>query len=796
MPSPRIRPALSLLALLGICLTLILSTPTTTTAQDDYPPGTFRLTPSVDLGLVSVPVHVPPEFSHVPQDLRLNLPPGFRVSVYAAFESVRRPRFMAFDANGVLHVADMDDDEIVALPDRDGNGVADEAIVVATDFERPHSLQFYNGDLYVGDRPRILKYRDQDGDGLFEEREIFVDDIPSTGSHSTRTLVIDEDAGKMYLGVGWPCDLCRNRDTERGAILQFNLDGSERRVFANGVRNVIGMDIHPVTGQLWGTNNGHDLEGIDAPPEWIDVIRDGGFYGIPFAYGYQVWADFTIPAYRDEILPITALDSARVATMQRPAALVPAHTAPMGIHFYDHGQFPAKYRNAAFVALHAGHAKLAPIEGYSVVALFTEPDGSRSRIADFVTGFQTGVEVEDVWGYPNGLITDDEGALYLSSDLGNRLILKIEHGPLAADWGRHSLPDTLTVGAQLALDALVHIERLAPDAGPPVVTADLSDLGGPSQVALQPAGGDDMRLQFRMAAPPDLRPGLKQIRVHIQQTDAEGSHDIRLEWPVAVLPAHQQEDLVIFDEELAPGWRVANKTWLEDRTYDLQEDLFVFSGAVSASFRTNSGNWDWVLRFTPPEPMDPTRFDRLSFAFHPGPLDWRNGQDLNIYMAGHLIDLIEERLIDPTVKEWQRVEIPLRRFGRAAPIAEITIGGDFSARVYVDDLRLRGASPRTAILDEAETPTAFALAQSYPNPFNSETVIEYAIPAEARVRLRVYNLSGQVVADLVDETHVVGIYQARWDARNRAGQPVASGVYLYRLEAGDHTQSRKLVLVR
>ena len=124
--------------------------------------------------------------------------------------------------------------------------------------------------------------------------------------------------------------------------------------------------------------NGHDCEGRDLPPEWITPLRDGGFYGWPLAYAYQVWTDFSIDAYRRAIFPLTAADSLLVASMERPAVLVPAHLAPMGLHFYKHDQFPPQYKHAAFVAFRAG--VLGNDLGYKVMALFAEPDGTASPI--------------------------------------------------------------------------------------------------------------------------------------------------------------------------------------------------------------------------------------------------------------------------------------------------------------------------------------------------------------------------------------------------------------------------------
>ena len=227
----------------------------------------------------------------------LNLPPGFTANIFAA-GGMTRPRFMAFDEDGVLHVADMggrdEDSRIFALPDRDGDGVADERILMANDMRWVHSLAFYDGDMYAAESHRITRFRDADGDGAYEIRETIVDDIPSFYYHWTRTIVFDEEKEKMYLSVGSPCDLCRQHEAvegqtttalpvsdEWGTILEFNLDGSGRRVFANGIRNVVGLTRHPVTGELWGTHNHYDRGGGAIPPEWIGIIRDGDFMGYP-----------------------------------------------------------------------------------------------------------------------------------------------------------------------------------------------------------------------------------------------------------------------------------------------------------------------------------------------------------------------------------------------------------------------------------------------------------------------------------------------------------------------------------
>ena len=407
---------------------------------NNYPPGTIKMSPKVDLNLQPVNLIVPEKFKDmVPKNLTLNLPPGFTVKVFAV-DGLRGPRMMAFNKDGVLHVANMKagnadeftphgndfSSQILALPDKNNDGIADTVIVAADSLRWANSLAFYKGDMYVADTHQIVKFTDTDGDLVYEKREVFADNIPTASSpHLTRTIVIDKLKERFYLSVGSHCDVCREQDPERASVLVFNTDGTGRRVFASGLRNAVGLDLNPITDELWATNNGH-TEAVDSlPPEWIGIVRDGGFYGWPLAYGYQVYINFTIRGH-PQVLPITHEDSLLVETMERPAAQIDAHSAPMGIHFYPAGNFPSEYLNAAFVAYRAGF--LGPDPGHKVVALFVDPDGSNAKVGDFMTGFWPNPpDQSNIWAKPVGVTSDSIGNLYVSSDWINSLILRVEY---------------------------------------------------------------------------------------------------------------------------------------------------------------------------------------------------------------------------------------------------------------------------------------------------------------------------------------------------------------------------------
>lgn len=427
-----------------------------------YAPGTVQMTPEIDLDLQPVALIVPEKFADlVPQGLSLNLPQGFSVSVFAATGLVG-PRLMAWSPAGVLHVANMkaggadefepttnSSSQIIALPDSDKDGVADTAIVAAEQLRWANSLAFYQGDMYVADTHQIVKFSDRDNDLIYEDRQVFADNIPTASTpHITRTIVIDESSGLFYLSVGSTCDVCRERNPERATVLQFKADGTGRRIFATGLRNATGLALHPITKELWATNNGHSERVNTLPPEWIDIVRDGGFYGWPFAYAYQVYIDFSRTGSYRRMLPLSQQDSLLVQRMERPVALVDAHVAPMGIHFYAQDRFPPQYHNAAFVAYRSGFR--GPDPGHKIVALFTDADGANARVGDFMTGFWPDPpDRATTWGNPVGITSDREGSLYITSDWINHLVLKIEYqGETATAVGAEQ---TLSTTANLSL---------------------------------------------------------------------------------------------------------------------------------------------------------------------------------------------------------------------------------------------------------------------------------------------------------------------------------------------------------
>jgi glucose/arabinose dehydrogenase len=366
---------------------------TPTTAVESTPTST----PTSPKPHTSTPT-VPPIATRVlPPAEPINLPTGFGISIYSA--ELSSPRMMTLDPDGQLTVADRGGGRIVRLPDRDGDGVADGVEVIAEGLRAPSSIAFYvDGSLYVGETTQILRLSAPDEAGVFQKREVIVGGLPD-GGHSTRTVLFGPDWSTLFVSIGSSCNVCVEEDERRATIVRYDPDGSGEEVYARGLRNAVGITFRPGTDELWATNNGRDWLGDDLPPETIYVVQGEDDAGWPYCHsGRIVDPDFGGANACDGIL-------APVVEMQ-------AHSAPLGLAFYEGQQFPDEYHGDLFVAFHGSWNRATPT-GYKVVRIPVR-NGAPGPVHDFATGWLR--EDGSNWGRPVDVITATDGSLFVSDD--------------------------------------------------------------------------------------------------------------------------------------------------------------------------------------------------------------------------------------------------------------------------------------------------------------------------------------------------------------------------------------------
>lgn len=247
------------------------------------PAGNGRPLPAARPGagaLVAVALHIPPNLPPGPKPVgrQLLAPEGVTVAVFAA--GLQGPRMLAFDPGGNLYVSQPRAGTVAVLPDRDRDGVADSVRTFAAGLDRPHGLAFAGRDLVVAEHGHLTRLIDDDRDLQAEAREVLSEDLPTGGGHWTRSVVRAPD-GSFFVAAGSSCNVCIEKDPRRAAILKIPVAGGTGRVFARGLRNSVGLAFHPVTGELWASDNGRDMLGDNLPPEEINRILAGGDYGWP-----------------------------------------------------------------------------------------------------------------------------------------------------------------------------------------------------------------------------------------------------------------------------------------------------------------------------------------------------------------------------------------------------------------------------------------------------------------------------------------------------------------------------------
>jgi len=336
----------------------------------------------------------------------IELPPGFGISVYA--ENLGDPRFMAYSPDGVLYVTDIGGGRVLALPDGNRDGVADATEEAITGLREPHGIAFHAGALYVGETTQIARFT-RSGDG-WGDKEVIVPNLP-TGGHRTRTVIFGQD-GKMYVSIGSSCNVCNEELPLRAAVLQYDADGSNGKLFSAGLRNAVGLMLRPGTNEIWATNNGADQMGDDVPPETVNVLADGADFGWPRCHaGHIVDPQFGGQGGCDGV--------------RAPAVEMQAHSAPLGLRFYEGQMFPAEYRGNLFIAFHGSWNRSTPT-GYNVVRVQVDAAGRPGAVQDFAGGWLR--PDGRVAGRPVDVIVAPDGALLVSDDSGGRIFRIFYHG--------------------------------------------------------------------------------------------------------------------------------------------------------------------------------------------------------------------------------------------------------------------------------------------------------------------------------------------------------------------------------
>jgi len=306
---------------------------------------------------------------------QLKAPDGFQVSVFA--QGLGKPRMMVVAEDGTVYVTRPQQGDVVALKDRDGDGRADEVRTVASNLELVHGIALHQNRLYLAS-PKKVFMADLPPDGTVGAPKPLIEDLPDGGQHPNRTIAFGPD-GMLYISVGSSCNSCKETNKEHATILRARPDGSQRVIFARGLRNTIGFGWHPETGEMWGMNHGSDWRGDDQPPEELNRLVEGADYGWPFCFG-----DRQADKYRGSG-PEGTTPEAYCAKTEPPVLMYQAHSAPIGMVFYTASQFPEEYRGDAFVAMRGSWNRYPP-SGYKVVRIHFER-GQPRGFEDFLTGF-------------------------------------------------------------------------------------------------------------------------------------------------------------------------------------------------------------------------------------------------------------------------------------------------------------------------------------------------------------------------------------------------------------------------
>ena len=327
----------------------------------------------------------------------IKLPPGFEISVYAG--NLPNARSLTLSPKGTLFVGSLKEGKVYAVASQPNETAAKKIFTIAQGLNMPNGVAVRNGALYVAEVNRVLRYDDIESHLANPPKPVTVNDqFPKDRHHGWKFIAFGPD-GLLYVPVGAPCNICEPDENRYALISRLKADGTGTEIFARGIRNTVGFDWHPVTKELWFTDNGGDNLGNDIPP---DELNHAPKQGLNFGYPYCHGGDIPDPQFGKK---------RSCSEFTPPAQKLGPHVAALGMRFYTGSMFPAEYRNQIFIAEHGSWNRSTPI-GYRITVVQLENNKAISY-KPFAEGW---LQAGRAWGRPVDLLVTPDGALLVSDD--------------------------------------------------------------------------------------------------------------------------------------------------------------------------------------------------------------------------------------------------------------------------------------------------------------------------------------------------------------------------------------------
>lgn len=340
---------------------------------------------------------------------KLNLPEGFHIDVYAEVEGARQ---MALgQSTGTVFVGTRGNN-VFAVVDKNKDRKAEKVVNILDDLKVGNGVAMHQGNLYVAEQNRIARYAAPGFDLTLpfkQMREVIYDKLPDKAHHGWRYIAFGPD-NKLYVTVGAPCNICNPEGIE-ASIIRMNADGSEAEIYAKGIRNSVGMDFQPDTGDLYFTDNNVDMMGDDTPPGELNAAPEAGMhFGFPFYAGGKAQH----PDWKDKKAP---------QKVTFPVQEFQAHTASLGLKFYTGDMFPADYKGDAIIAQHGSWNRTSPV-GYQLMRVTFDDNHQVTGQEVFIDGW---LQNGEAWGRPTDVLQLSDGSLLISDDY-NDVIYRVSYG--------------------------------------------------------------------------------------------------------------------------------------------------------------------------------------------------------------------------------------------------------------------------------------------------------------------------------------------------------------------------------